>query len=444
MDHMGRGRWISLWVCLVLFTAACSGSRPAAPGDPARFSWRQAQGTTLKVLVSETHWLQVLQNQFPKFEELTGIRLAVEIYPQAKLWEVLETALAEPGRVDVLMLAPTLDGPRFHRAGHLLPLNDLVRDSALTGPEFSWDDVLPRFREASAIDGTILSVPIMGEHLGILYRKDVFKRYQVQVPRTLSELEAAARFLHLKPMGPRNETGVGIVSRGDGATATGIYSALLHAMGGTWFDGARRPTINGPQGLAALEYIQRISAYAPPDLGRYGWQEASNLFTAGRAAMYIEGSSIFPILEQPSSHVAGKVGYALFPSGPGGSGTTIAARSLAIARRSANPRAAWLFLQWATGREMSRWALGFEVLVPRESTWKDRSARQDVPSDLMEAFLVAGRTGHTQYVPPMVAITSAREAIGEAIGAAFRGEDIRTAADRAAARLTEILKATEP
>ena len=235
------------------------------------------------------------------------------------------------------------------------------------------------------------------------------------------------------------------MSRGSGAIASNIYAAILNAMGGTWFDGARRPTINGPQGLAALEFIQRMAAYAPPDLARFGWQEASDLFTAGRAAMYVEGCSVFPIIESASSHVAGKVGYTAFPSGSGGPGTSIASLGLAIARQSANPRAAWLFLQWASGRKMSREALGVEdILVPRESTWDDRAARQDIPSDLREAFLTAGRTGHTQYVPPMVAVTSAREALGDAIGAAFRGEDIRAAADRAAARLTEIQKATEP
>jgi hypothetical protein len=43
----------------------------------------------------------------------------------------------------------------------------------------------------------------------------------------------------------------------------------------------------------------------------------------------------------------------------------------------------------------------------------------------------------------MVAVTSAREAVGNAIGAALRGEDVRAAADAAAERLTEILRATE-
>jgi hypothetical protein len=43
----------------------------------------------------------------------------------------------------------------------------------------------------------------------------------------------------------------------------------------------------------------------------------------------------------------------------------------------------------------------------------------------------------------MVAVTSAREAVGHVITAAIRGEDYRAAADTAAARLREILAATE-
>jgi len=441
---MHRTRSLLTTLAVALLLAGCSGGTAAAPDGPRGFSWRQAQGTTLRLLVTETPWLQVLGNQFTKFEELTGIRLAVERYSRQELWAVLETALAEPGRVDIFMLDPALDGPRFHRAGRILPLNDLLRDPASTNPEYAWEEILPRFRAGAEIDGVLLSVPVMGEHLGILYRKDVFQRYQVSVPRTLGELEAAARYLHQKPMGPKNEPGVGIVSRGTGPTATSLYAAFLHAQGGSWFDNGRRSTVNGPQGLAALDALRRLAGYAPPNLSKFDWQDASTLFTEGKAAMYLEGSSIFPILEQSSSRVAGKVGYALFPDGPGGPGTIIASRSLAIARQSANPRAAWLFLQWATGREMSRWALGFEILTPRESTWQDRAAREDIPPELREAFLAAGRTGHAQYVPPLAAITSVREAIGEAIEAAFRGEDIRLAADRAAARLAEIQRTTEP
>jgi hypothetical protein len=43
----------------------------------------------------------------------------------------------------------------------------------------------------------------------------------------------------------------------------------------------------------------------------------------------------------------------------------------------------------------------------------------------------------------LVAVTSAREAVGQAITAAVRGENIRVAANAASRRMTDIMAATE-
>ena len=426
-----------------LLMAACGAGQSTS--TTSTINWRQFQGTTLRVLLSQTHWQQVIAPSFPEFEQRTGIRLALEVYPQAKLWDVLETGLKEPGRVDAFMTLPGLDGVRYLRAGGIQPVNDYLRDPTLTEPEYRWDDFLPRARAAVEIEGIILGPPVMGEHLALLYRKDLFTQYQVAVPRTLDELEAAARLLHRKPMAGGGAPGVGMVSRGKGASATAIYAAYLHALGGTWLDAGRRPTINGPVSLAALERLGRLlGSYAPPNLSDFDWQEASALFMDGRAAMYIEGSSIFPLIEHSEkSRVAGRVGYAVFPAGPGGPGTTIAVRGLAIAKQSANPKAAWLFLQWASSPEMVRRALHKDVLVGRQSAWQDKYNWEGMPPDLVQSFQEAGRIAQPNWAPPLVAVTSAREAVGKAITAAIRGEDVRAAADEAARRLTEILDATE-
>jgi multiple sugar transport system substrate-binding protein len=381
----------------------------------------------------------------PEFEQLTGIKLATEVYSQGDLWNLLETGLREPGRVDVFMTLPALDGVRYLRAGGIQPVNDFLRDRTLTAPDYNWEDFFPRARAAMEIEGTILGPPVMGENLALLYRKDVFQQYQVSVPRTLDELEAAARFLHKKPMGPGGAPGVGIVSRGKGPSTTSIYAAYLHAMGGTWLDKAHRFTINGAESLAALERLGRLlGSYAPPNISEFDWQEASSLFMDGRAAMYLEGNSIFPLLEHSDrSRVAGKVGYALFPAGPGGPGTTLAMRGLAIGRLSANPAAAWLFLQWASGPEMVRRALVDDILVGRQSPWKDKFNWEGMPPDLVQSFQEAARIGVPDWAPPVVAVTAAREALGHVISAAIRGEDYRAAADVAARRLAEILRTTE-
>jgi multiple sugar transport system substrate-binding protein len=343
------------------------------------------------------------------------------------------------------MTVPGLDGRLFLRAGGLQPINDYLKDPRLTSREYDWEDFLPKTRAAMEIDGTILGPPVAAENLALLYRKDLFAKHQVAVPRTLDDLEAAARFFHKKPMGPDGEPGVGVVSRGQGVMATSLYAGVLHALGGSWLDGNRQPTIDGRQSLAALEYLGRLlGKYAPPNISQYDWQEASNVFQEGKAAMYLEGSSIYPLIEQPeTSHVAGKVGYALFPAGPGGPGTTVPVRGLAIAKHSSHPEAAWLFLQWASGKEMVKQVLQRGIPVGRESAWRDPAVNWKVPADLAQSFQEAGRIGGVEWAPPMVAVTSAREVVGKAITAAIRGDNIPAAATAAAHRLTEILSTTE-
>jgi multiple sugar transport system substrate-binding protein len=116
---------------------------------------------------------------------------------------------------------------------------------------------------------------------------------------------------------------------------------------------------------------------------------------------------------------------------------------LAIAKWSTAPEAAWLFMQWASGPEMVRKALMHGVLVARESTWQDRVARGEVPADLAETLQQAGRTGRTDWLPPLVAVTSAREAVGQAITTALQGGNIREAADRVNWELEDIISKTE-
>jgi multiple sugar transport system substrate-binding protein len=441
--RVGWHAWLVIALLVVL--VGCAG----APTDPregsGNFNWRQFQGTTLRVLLVQSHWQQVLVKYLSDFEELTGIKPEAEILTQEQLWNRLETDLKVPGKVDAFSIVPALDSLRLHRAGRLHPVNAYLADRAVTSPGYQWEDFLPKFRLAMDVDGAVVGPPVMVEHLSLLYRKDLFKQYGIAVPRTLDELEAAARLLHKKPMGHQGAPGFGIVSRGQGPYLTGLYAGLLHAMGGTWFDRQHQSTLSSPQSLAALEWLRRVlGQYAPPDVARYGWQEASALFLDGRAAMYLEGSSIYPLIEESSnSRVSSQVGYAPFPAGPAGSAVVVAVRGMAIAKQSRHPEAAWLFLQWASGPAMVRKALMHGVLVARHSTWQDRVARSEVPEDLAQSLQEAGRTGMPTWAPPMVAVTSGREVVGRVLSAAVKGEDVRGAATAGARHLRDIVAATE-
>jgi len=443
---MGKSQWgssccrHSIQLGLLVLLTMLSITRASAAGAPARFSWRQNEGTPLHVLLSQTHWQQVIAPRLPEFEKLTGIKLATEIYSQGQLWDLLENGLKVPGRIDVFMTLPALDGLRYLRAHGIQPVREYLQDPILTSPDYNWEDFFPSTRAAMEIEGEIIGPPIMAEHLAVFYRKDLFKQYQISIPRTLDELEAAARLLHNKPMGPGGTPGFGVVSRGKGANVTSLYAAYLHALGGSWLDGSRHFTIDSALSLQALERLGRLlGSYAPPNVTDYDWQEASALFMDGKAAMYIEGSSVFPLIEHSGkSRVAGQVGYAMFPGGPGGPGTTIAVRGLAIAKQSANPSAAWLFVQWASSPEVVKRALVGDILVARQSAWKDKYYWDGIPPDLVESFQEAARIGVPTWAPPVVAVAVARETVGKVITTAIRGEDFRAAAAAAAQRLRDV------
>ncbi len=438
----GRSAWLALGIALLL--SACAGSQSDPSASAAKFNWRQFQGTKLRVLLNQSPWQAAIMGYVPEFEALTGIQTRVEVYAQNDLWNTLNVDLNEPGRVDVFAVVPNLDGLHYLSKGQIQPVNAFLRDASMTVADYQWEDFFPRFRAAMEVRGSILGPPVMAEYLALLYRKDVLSKYKLAVPRTLEEVEAAARLLHKQPMNPKGEPGVGIVSRGQGPVSTALYASLLHDMGGTWLDGGGQPTMNSPQSLAALGWISRLlGRYAPPDVSKFNWPEAVALFLEGRAAMYIEGSSIYPLIENSNSRIAEQVGYAPFPSGPGGNGGTVAVRGLAIAKQSFNPGAAWLFMQWAGGPEITRKALMHGVLVARESTWKDRVARSEVPPDLAEGLQQAGRTGVIDWLPPMVEVTAAREVVGHVITAAIQGQDLRTAAEAAERQLREIWAKTE-
>jgi multiple sugar transport system substrate-binding protein len=409
------------------------------------FRWDQFKGVTLKVLLHQNHWQGCLAEAFPAFEKLTGIRLQVEVYGQAQLWDVLERALPEPGRVDVFATVPALDGLRYHRLGWLRPINDYLASARLTAPDYAWDELLPGFRAGVRVPGgALLGTPVMGEFLALLYRKDLFQRARLKAPSTLAEFQAAAATLHGQPMTAKGGRGVGLVARGQGALATALYASLLHALGGTWLDAAGQPTLDRPESLAALELLRTLfTRYGPPGIATFDLQEATAFFTSGQAAMYLGGASVYPLFERAgSSQVRGQVGYAPFPGGPGGSGTTIATWGLAIAKGSAHPDAAWLFSQWASASAQAQIAFAKGVLVPRASAWRMEKS-SGIPPDLAAAFLDAGNRGNPAFVPPLVAVTAAREAVGAAITAALTGGDLRRAATEAAARLREIIRQTE-
>lgn len=420
----------------------------AFPALAQQFNWQQAKGTQLRVLLNKHPWQAAIEPHLKDFEVLTGIKLVAEVYPEDQFRaKVLVELTSGASSIDVFMTMPAQEGLKYMRAGWLQPVDEFVKSPALTAPDYNWSDFLEKTRDGMVVEGKLVGPPIQVENTSLMYRKDVFQKYNVKVPTTLDELEAAAKALNGKAMTDDGQPGYGIVARGKRAAATSQFAAYLHSMGSTWLGPNREPVFNNEDGVKALDlYGRLLRSYGPPGSENNHWYEASSIFSQGKAAMYTDANSLFPVIEDAQkSRVVGKVGYALFPRGPKGQyGSTVAVWGLAMPKTSQHQKAAWLFMQWATGKERVL-AVQSEkgVLGARESVWKDPKGMAKVPADLRESLTVGSKVGTPLWNPPVVAVAETRDAIGAAIVTSIQGGDVRAAANKAAADVKRIVAETE-
>jgi multiple sugar transport system substrate-binding protein len=433
---------------IVLATGLILGLACASAVQAAQFNWQQFKGTQLRVLLNKHPWQAGIEPHLKDFEALTGMKLITEVYPEDQFRaKTLVELTSGASSIDVFMTMPAQDGLKYMRAGWLQPVDEFLKDASLTAPDYNWNDFLAGTRDAMTIEGKLIGPPVQSEAMGLMYRKDVLQKYNVKVPTTLDELEAAAKALNGKPMTEDGQPGFGIVARGKRAAATSVFAGMLHAMGATWLTPDRKPAFNSEEGIKAFEMWGRLlRLYGPPGSENNHWYEASSIFSQGKAALYPEANGLWVVVEDPQkSKVTGKVGYAMFPRGPKGHyGSMVYVWGLAIPKTSKNQKAAWLFMQWATNKDQ---VLNVQVekgvLGCRESVWNDPKGKAKVPADLAESLMQGSKVGSPLWNPPVLAVAEVRDAVGAAIVTSIQGGDVRAVVNKAAADTKRIMAETE-
>ena len=438
---------VKIWKGIVA-VGLLAGLLLASTAQAQQFNWQQFKGTQLRVLLNKHPWQAAIEPYLKDFEALTGIKLIAEVYPEDQFRaKVLVELTSGASSIDVFMTMPAQEGLKYMRAGWYQPVDEFLKDPSLTPSEYNWNDFLDKTREAMVAEGKLIGPPIQVENVSLMYRKDVFQKYNVKVPTTLDELEAAAKALNGKPMTDDGQPGFGIVNRGKRAAATSMFAGMLHAMGGTWLTPSREPAINSDEAVAAIDMWGRLlRLYGPPGSENNHWYEASSIFSQGKAAMYTDANSLWPVIEdKDKSKVIGKVGYALFPKGPKGQpGSTVAVWGLGMPKTGKNQKAAWLFMQWATTKDqVFKVQTEKGVLGCRDSVWKDPKGKAKVPADLAESLAQGSKIGTPLWNPPVVAVAEVRDAVGAAIVTSIQGGDVRAAANKAAADMKRIMAETE-
>ncbi|MBW1708462.1 MAG: sugar ABC transporter substrate-binding protein [Deltaproteobacteria bacterium] len=409
------------------------------------FNWRKYEGTTIRVLAGKSAYTPIAQKHTKDFEKLTGIRVIAEYYPSAQLRRKLLMELGAKNKdLDVFggMMKTNF---QYHNAGWLETLDKYIKDPSLTSPDFDYEDYYPRVR--SVINGQTIGITGSCNPQVLMYRKDLFEKYNIKVPANWEELEAAAKKLTLDTNGDGKTDIYGWIARMNQEN-TAPFANFIYSNGARYLDENRKPVFNSPEFVEGVKFYGRLMRnYGPPGGATIGWKEVIGAFAQGRAAMTVE-ISIFAylVLENPkSSKVAGKVGYALFPPGkPGMQITMMPCNTQHINNYSQKKEAAWYYLQYMNSKKV---ALDYKLkgaVVARRSTWQDPKWKAaDRFPELTKIMLNAFDNGLVGFEIPIAGFVEARKHLSQLVFTGYEDGDVQKVADETVKVVEEIMKRTE-
>jgi len=355
-------------------------------------------GVTIRVIAEQQNPTLAMQKQIPKFEEITGIKVELEIGPMDNVVGKEILALESgTGAYDIISIPYQFLGQLVEN-GYLQPLDPFLNRKDLNLEDFDKSDLISGMVSASGEwKGVSYGIPSNSCIMIMFYRKDIFENpeekaafkakygYELKVPVNWIQYRDLAEFFTRKPgdnlMGEtlkHSFYGTSIAGkRHDAMTCEWLNYAW--SFGGGIFDEEGNLVINNPKNVEALTYFKDLVEFCPPGVSNNTWDELTTQMQQGIVAMEIQWNDCAPSIEDPeTSKVVGKVGYALIPK-----------REVPVAHFGAwtyfipvdapNAEAAWLFLQWVNTYKVQK-AIALEGGFPcLTSVYNDPELSEKLP-----------------------------------------------------------------
>lgn len=422
---------------------AASGSEKAAEkAAPAAFDWQMRKGEKLRVAMVKQPWSEFVEKAIPEFKSLTGIDITYEILPEDQFRQKTTVEFtAGTSDVDVFLSMVAQEGIKYESAGWYQDIEALVKDTKITSPNFDYADFTKSGLSIARLPtGKQIGLPVYNEFGALMYNKALFEKAGVAYPpKTLAEMEAAAKAITNKDAGV-----FGFCGRGKGASGTSQFSTVMFGYGSQWAKDGKANLLDAKWLEAMTWYGNLIKNYGPPGATAMTWNQCQDLVLQGKVGMWLDASVFFANLVDPKqSQIVDSAKVAMPPAGPAGSIPYVGGWHLSIYSQSKHKEAAWLFVQWALGKEMVLKAQLANITTGRVSAWESKEYKDtNKHPDLTEAFLAAMKVGNPSWNPPVLAVSEARDAVGVVLITAIEGGDIKAAAEKANTKLQELLDKT--
>ena len=324
------------------------------------FAWPElfgADGTT------ETDLLK-------RFENSENVDITIEWGDEWAVREkVAADVMAQVGKYDIVLVGSDGAVQAYGYAGYLEPLDDYF--TRYPQNYFNPNDVYQSFLDANRIEGTLYALPYYSFGPGVIYRRDLFEKYEAELPKdnwTTDDLEIALEKIHegLRRDGITDVYAL-TMRAGPGEEPTLDLAGFIYAYAGypAWFEGGAiwpgeikqnkaKPIFDSSDFEAGFRaFTDWSKRFGPPGISTHTWVDMMNTYATGKAAVLmpsaINGYAALGITE--NENVKKYTKFMLTPFGPGGKRiNSYWTFSLGINKFSKNKEAAWRVLTYLTGR----------------------------------------------------------------------------------------------
>lgn len=429
-QHTTRRRVIALATACVLSLGLAACGKSSTPDASASSDTSAVTGKTVRVWFMEgsisDDAIAYLEKTFA--EQNPGNTLKVEIQPWDGIVSKLQTSLASKSESPDLVETGNTQTAVFASVGAFAPVDDLYN-------KVGGDKLIQSFIDAGRWDNKLYALPLYAGARGIIYRKDLFEKANIAVPKTIDELADAA--IKLGKANPDNVEGFS----GMYLSAVDIHGvkSLMFAGGGdyaTLSNGKWQEKLSDPATVASLERVQKIfkdgTAYAMDSSASQ--KSFQKYFNENKVGILVGTGSVAKKIDKELWD-AGKVGVMPIPGVKEGSvGQTFAGgSSISLASNAQNPELAKKALEVIFSEK-------FQTMVAKAG-WTPGNTQYGSASEGAFADISTTVIENSKLTPntPQWGVVAGDNVIRDFFTEIAQGKDVKTVAKEAGAKLDTTL-----
>lgn len=380
----------------------------------------------------------------PAFEAKNpGVKVNIIPIPYTTYQQKVTTELAaRSGAYDVIESHLLMQVP-FVASRAVLPLDNYLRKAGINlEAEFvkSMVDMATLYGKGKQLNpqGSVYGLPYNSDVMLFLYRKDLYNKYGLGLPKTWGEASEQFKAIASK------EGIAGFAFSGarkdNSHLVYDFYNIALNTGGTLPLGPGYRPQMKSPGNVEALRILRDIvaSGAAPSGVEEYRYADKNTAFAQGMAAAMTQWMlSAYKSVDDPaSSRVAGRVGYAPVPGGVASSGGWV----VSIVSTTKHPDEAFEFIQFLTNHENNlKLALEFGNGPTRKSVFADPRFTRAYPFGGEMAIALERAVSYMSTAPDVAVWAELTDIINDRLADAVFGklgpEDALAEADREMARI---------